>query len=80
MSQLQEEILTPREAARLGRLKPNTFRKWRQLGIGPDYIRVSQRCVRYRREDVLRWMEQRRVQPEAAHAPERGNFSRENPQ
>jgi predicted DNA-binding transcriptional regulator AlpA len=31
--------------------------------IGPPYIKISARCVRYRREDVLRWLESRRVKP-----------------
>ena len=41
----------------------HAMRKWRQLGIGPEYIRISPRCVRYRRHDILRWLESRRVKP-----------------
>ena len=31
----------------------HAFRKYRQLGIGPAYVKISARCVRYRRSDVL---------------------------
>ena len=58
-----DEMLKEREEAGLAGLAANTFRKYRQLGLGPAYIRISARCVRYRREDVLRWLESRRVEP-----------------
>jgi len=58
-----EEALDERAAARLGGLIANTFRKYRQLGLGPAYLKISRRCIRYRRGDVLRWLESRRVQP-----------------
>lgn len=49
----------------------HAMRKWRQLGIGPEYIRISARCVRYRRSDILRWLESRRVKP--AHEVSNGH-------
>jgi hypothetical protein len=58
-----EMLLREGNAAALADLTANTFRRYRQLGLGPDYIRVSPRCIRYRREDVLRWLESRRVVP-----------------
>jgi predicted DNA-binding transcriptional regulator AlpA len=58
-----EEILKEPAAAKLAGLEANTFRKYRQLEIGPPYFRISRRCVRYRRADVLAWLESRRVEP-----------------
>lgn len=41
-------------AARLN-VTPVTVRTWRQRGQGPDYIKVTPRCVRYALSDVERW-------------------------
>jgi len=57
------DLLAENPAAGLGGLTGHTFRKWRQLGLGPAYIKISARCIRYRRGDVLAWLEARRVQP-----------------
>ena len=40
-------------------VKPTTLQAWRQRGVGPPYIRVSLRCVRYRRIDLREWAELR---------------------
>jgi len=62
---IETEFLREKEAAGLGNLSGHTFRKYRQLGIGPVYFEISPRCIRYKKADVLRWLEARRVQPEA---------------
>jgi predicted DNA-binding transcriptional regulator AlpA len=59
------ELLNESEAAKIPALTGHAFRKYRQLGIGPPYIKISARCVRYRRADVLAWLEARRVRPDA---------------
>jgi predicted DNA-binding transcriptional regulator AlpA len=58
-----DEMLKEPEGAGLAGLAANTFRKYRQLGLGPAYIRISARCIRYRRSDILSWIESRRVKP-----------------
>ena len=63
-----DEILSETGAGQLVGVVGHTMRKWRQLRIGPPYIQVSGRCIRYRKADVLRWLEQRRVQPEGTRA------------
>jgi hypothetical protein len=60
---LRDEGLGEGAAGKLIGVVGHTMRKWRQLGIGPEYIRISARCVRYRRSDILRWLESRRVKP-----------------
>jgi hypothetical protein len=50
---------TARVAAHIG-MAPITLRKWRLNGIGPAWIRCG-RAVRYRREDVERWLAARTV-------------------
>jgi len=60
----EDEGLTEGSAGKLIGVKNHTMRKWRQQRTGPDYYGISARCVRYRRADVLRWLESRRVEPD----------------
>jgi predicted DNA-binding transcriptional regulator AlpA len=39
---------------------------WR--GDGPPMIRIGRRAVRYKRGDLAKWIETRRVEPEAFRA------------
>jgi hypothetical protein len=32
---------------------------WRARGGGPEFVRVSSRCIRYRRIDIKRWADDR---------------------
>ena len=41
-------------AAFLG-LEPRTMQSFRQRGNGPKYIKISSRCLRYRRVDLKTW-------------------------
>lgn len=59
----EQDYLSEPKAARIGAISPHTLRKWRQTGDGPPFIRVSARCIRYRRDDFLHWLEARRVIP-----------------
>lgn len=38
---------------------PRALQAWRQRGGGPAFIRISSRCVRYRRRDLITWAEAR---------------------
>jgi hypothetical protein len=44
-------------------------RRWLELaahsGKGPPFIRISRRCVRYRRVDFLAWLDARTIDPAA---------------
>jgi len=42
-------------AARLS-LSPATLRNWRVKGLGPPFVQLSRRAVRYRAEDVDQWI------------------------
>ena len=39
---------------------------WR--GNGPPMIRIARRAVRYKRSDIVKWIETQRVAPEAFRA------------
>jgi hypothetical protein len=45
-------LLTPREAAAYLGVTTKALENWRGTGAGPNFIRLSARCVRYIREDL----------------------------
>ena len=53
-------ILTVEAASLLG-LDRRTLDSWRLRGGGPRFIRISARAVRYRRADLMEWIEARVV-------------------
>jgi hypothetical protein len=63
-----KEFMTTEEVARLLRVDPSSVRRWRTATPmqGPPYVRLSERVVKYRREDVEHWLAGRRVDPAAA--------------
>lgn len=55
------ELLSQREVAvRLG-VSARTVEGWRARGVGPPYLRLSARAVRYRSSDLEQWLDRRRV-------------------
>ena len=40
-------------------VSPRALQAWRQRGGGPTFVRVSSRCIRYRRRDLVAWAEAR---------------------
>jgi excisionase family DNA binding protein len=53
-------LITTKQLARLLRVPVNTLYGWRQRGTGPPGYRVG-RHTRYRVEDVLEWLEERKA-------------------
>jgi predicted DNA-binding transcriptional regulator AlpA len=54
------EALRPeREAADFLGVTTRALQKWRMRGTGPRFVRISGRCVRYRRRDLIAWAEER---------------------
>lgn len=58
---MESDLLNEREAAQLLSISPATMNRWRCERVGPDFLRVSRRAIRYRRCDLERWLESRRV-------------------
>jgi excisionase family DNA binding protein len=52
------ELMTEQEVADLLRVGLSTVKRLRASGKGPRYIRISERVYRYKRQDVVEWMEQ----------------------
>lgn len=55
-----DELLTEMAVARLLCLSVRTLQAWRITGAGPAYVRAG-RAIRYRRRDVLEWIESNTV-------------------
>jgi len=51
-----DTLLTGREAASLLRLSERTLERHRTAGTGPRYVALG-RAIRYRRRDLLDWIE-----------------------
>jgi hypothetical protein len=54
------ELIAESPAADFVGVEPRTMQGYRQRGDGPPYIRLSFRCIRYRRIDLREWAEKRR--------------------
>jgi predicted DNA-binding transcriptional regulator AlpA len=54
-----ESLETEREAADFLGVTTRALQKWRVTGTGPSFVRISGRCVRYRRRDLVAWVEAR---------------------
>ena len=61
--EVKEQIryLREREVSEITGLALPTLRNYRFQGIGPDYVKAGERAVRYRLDDVIRYMEAGRV-------------------
>ncbi|MGH7470830.1 MAG: helix-turn-helix transcriptional regulator [Pseudomonas sp.] len=56
-NQLPVLLLDERDAAAMLGLTPRTLQSWRASGApNLPYVKVSSRCVRYRLEDLQRWV------------------------
>ena len=56
-----DQLMDERTAAGLLCYTVRALQNWRHRGGGPRFIKVSARSVRYRRRDLLEWVEARSV-------------------
>lgn len=55
----QTILLDERAAAAALGMTPRAMQEWRRSGGGPQYVRISSRCIRYRPEDLSVWAAER---------------------
>lgn len=55
---VDEQLLTTAEAADQLRISPDTLKYWRRMKQGPTYVRVGSRRIRYRPEDLARFLDE----------------------
>lgn len=51
------EFLTTQEVARALKVTPSTLCRWRARGVGPRVFWLGEASPRYKREDVIAWLE-----------------------
>jgi len=56
MRDIDPEILTAEEAAKLLRRSTRTLGQWRRTGEGPAWLRIGRTGVGYRRAAIDRWL------------------------
>jgi predicted DNA-binding transcriptional regulator AlpA len=54
-----DSLEAERKAADFLGVTTRALQKWRATGTGPKFVRISGRCVRYRRRDLMAWAEAR---------------------
>ena len=59
-------LLNARAAADFLDVHPVTLANWRVDGQGPKFLRIGPRNIRYRRSDLLTYLEESTVEPEAS--------------
>ena len=62
-----EGLINEFDAAEHMGLKVSTMRKYRLTGDGPKFIRISPRCIRYRRDWLDEWANARVYQSTSAY-------------
>lgn len=51
-----ELLLSSKQVSEILGIKLRTLQQWRLLGHGPKHIRLSEKIIRYRLEEVERWI------------------------
>lgn len=51
-----DRLLTEQETAEILRWDPKTLQRRRWLGLGPPFVRIGERTIRYRARDILEFI------------------------
>lgn len=57
---MENNLLDQWEVSELLKVHPSTLGNWREKGIGPPWIRMEGKLIRYNVEDVRAWVESQR--------------------
>lgn len=56
-----EKLMKPKDVAKRLRVSEGALAQMRYRGIGPNYVKINARNVRYRATDVHQWIETKSV-------------------
>ena len=70
-----DSLIDESKAAATLDVSPRAMQAWRQRGGGPAFVRISSRCIRYRRHDLVAWAEAR-LRSSTSDAEVAGNAKR----
>ena len=62
--EVADPLLRAEHVAEITGLSIETLAQWRSQRKGIPFVKLSRNCVRYRRKDLDRWLEQRIVRVE----------------
>jgi predicted DNA-binding transcriptional regulator AlpA len=65
---MQEEMIKATNAAKMLGIARQTLAGWRARHIGPPYIALTARSLRYRRSDLIAYIRAREIAPESIQA------------
>ncbi|MFH1742169.1 MAG: DNA-binding protein [bacterium] len=54
-----DALMNEEQAAAFLKFTPRALQMWRHRGGGPQFVKISSRAVRYRKCDLLTWVEER---------------------
>ncbi len=54
-----DSLVRQEDAAIMLGVTPRCMENWRHRGEGPNFVRISGRCIRYRKSDLALWIEAR---------------------
>jgi len=57
-----KKLMNTKEAGLLLGVSANAMAIWRHRGVGPDYIRLSERNIRYEKKVLKKFMKERSVE------------------
>jgi predicted DNA-binding transcriptional regulator AlpA len=57
-----DELLTVKVVMAIAHVSEQTLDIWRRKGIGPAWVRLGPRLIRYRRGDLVEWLRSRSAQ------------------
>lgn len=53
---MTEKLLKPIEVAAILQVHRGTLDKWRRLGIGPPFVNLGEKAIRYEASAIDRWL------------------------
>jgi len=56
-----DQLIAEEEAAGFIGVTRRALQSWRINGKGPRFVKISARCVRYRRRDLIEWSEEQLI-------------------
>jgi len=63
MEEKETAYINDVQAAKIIGLSKQTLRNWRYKGLGPEYIKLNSRCIRYDLKSLDRYMTKHRIIP-----------------
>lgn len=57
-----EKMMTAKEVSNYLRISEAALYEYRRTGTGPNYVRLNDRLVRYRKSDVDEWLNAKKIE------------------